>query len=427
MSMTDQQALALQHDWRAWARPNQLPPDWNWFGWGIVAGRGYGKTWTGSQWIIDRVKDGARNIALVGQTKSDVRDVMIEVGDSSILKLSPPWNMPHYEPSKRRLTWPNGAIATAYSADEPDQLRGPQHDTAWMDEPAKFKYPQQTVDNLEMGLRLGDDPRLIFTTTPRPIPIIKDWIKDPRIHITRGSTYDNMANLAPSFIERMRQKYEGTRLGRQELYGEILDDDPNALWSRDVLESTRVNQHPDLFKIVVAVDPPASVGTCGIVVAGVARVDGVLHGYTLDDATTPEGASPSEWASAVVATYHKWQADIVIGEVNNGGAMIGHTIKTVAGGRNVNYKAVRATRGKHTRAEPVSALFEQRRYHHVGFFPELEDQQCSWVPGDTSPDRLDAEVWAAYGLGMIDESPEPAGSTTHVDMSHYKTKRKGRR
>ena len=405
-SLTDHEATALLYDWSFWARPKQLPPPGDWFGWLILAGRGFGKTRTGSEWVIERVRQGYRRIALVGQTKADVRDTMIEVEESSILKTSPPWMMPRYEPSKRRLTWPNGAVATAFSGDEPDQLRGPQHDTAWIDEPAKFKYPVETIDNLEMGLRLGDNPRMVCTTTPRPIPIIKNWMKDPRFHVTRGNTYENIANLAPTFIERIKSKYEGTRLGQQEIYADILDDDPRALWSRDLLEKTRVTQHPDLFKIVVAIDPHVTSGTTGIVVAGIGYVDGVLHGYTLDDVTSKEGAKPSEWAFAAVSAYHKWKADCIIGEINNGGDMIEHTIRTVSDGEYVRYKSVRATRGKYIRAEPVSALFEQGRFHHVGMFPMLEDELCSYVPGEKSPNRLDAEVWAAYGLGIIDDIPQ---------------------
>lgn len=400
---TEERLERLRYDWSFWARPKQLPPEGDWFGWLILAGRGFGKTRTGSEWILQRVADGYKRIALVGQTKADVRDTMIEVEESSILKVAPPWLMPVYEPSKRRLTWPQtGAVATAFSGDEPDQLRGPQHDTAWIDEPAKFKYPDDTIDNLEMGLRLGTDPRMICTTTPRPIPVIKKWVKDPAFRVTTGSTYENIANLAPTFIKRMKEKYEGTRLGRQEIYAEILDDDPNALWNREMLEASRVTQHPDLHMITVNVDPHASTGTTGIVVTGVAYQDGVLHGYTLDDVSSAEGAKPNEWGTAVVAAYHKWKADLIVGEVNNGGDMIENVIRNVQGGRNVAYKAVRATRGKHTRAQPISALFEQGRWHMVGMYAMLEDELCSWVPGEDSPNRLDAMVWGGYAMGIAD-------------------------
>ena len=399
---TDDEAQALIYDWSFWARPKQLPPPGDWLGWLLLAGRGFGKTRAGGEWIVDRVRQGYKRIALVGQTKADVRDTMIEVEESSILQISPPWLMPIYEPSKRRLSWPQtGAVANIFSGDEPDQLRGPQFDTAWIDEPAKFRYPEETIHNLEFGLRLSVNPQFVATTTPRPIPIIKSWLADPRVVVTRGSTFENEANLAPTFIERMKTNYEGTRIGRQEIYAEILDDDPNALWTRDTLDKARVTQHPDLYKIVVAIDPPATTGTCGIVAAGVARIDGVQHGYTLGDDSTPEGASPNEWAMAAVAAYHRHNADELIYESNQGGDMVLHTLRNVQGGSNIPIRAVRATRGKHTRAQPVAALAEQQRYHHVGYFAELEDQLCGWVPGDTSPDRLDAMVWAAYGLGLI--------------------------
>lgn len=421
---TDERLERLRYDWSFWARPKQLPPPGDWFGWLILAGRGFGKTRTGSEWILQRVALGYKRIALVGQTKADVRDTMIEVEESSILKVAPPWLMPVYEPSKRRLTWPQtGAVATSFSGDEPDQLRGPQHDTAWVDEAAKFKYPKETIDNLEMGLRLGTDPRMICTTTPRPIPIIKKWVKDPDFIVTTGNTYENIGNLAPTFIKRVVNKYEGTRLGRQELHAEILDDDPNALWSRDILEASRVTQYPDLHMITVNVDPHASTGTTGIVVTGVAYHDGVLHGYTLDDVSSAEGAKPNEWGLAVVAAYHKWKADLIVGEVNNGGDMIENVIRNVQGGRNVAYKAVRATRGKHTRAQPISALFEQGRWHMVGMFALLEDELCSWVPGDDSPNRLDAMVWGGYAMGLAENMAESAGEIVTTTLGNFKSGR----
>jgi phage terminase large subunit-like protein len=401
-ALSDEEALAVLHDWSLWARPEQLPPPGDWYTWLMRGGRGGGKTRPLSEFIISRAKNGYRRIALIGQTKGDVRDTMIEVGDSSILECSPPWFMPHYEPSKRRLTWPNGCIAIAYSGDEPDQLRGPQHDTAAVDELAKFRYPQETWDNMELGLRLGPDPRVAVATTPRPIPIIKKLLKDPQTVDVRFSTYANRANLSDVFLSRILSKYEGTRLGRQELHGEILDDNPDALWSRSLIEELRVTETPDLIRVVVGVDPQAAnnedSAETGIVVAAVARSKGKLHGYILDDATIK--GSPAEWGSAAVAAYHKFRADRIVGEVNNGGDMVGHTIGTV--NPNISFRSVHATRGKLLRAEPVSALYEQGRVHHVGYFAELEDQLCEWVPGDKSPDRLDALVWAITEL-MIEE------------------------
>jgi phage terminase large subunit-like protein len=383
------QIRALRYNWQFWARPSQLAPSGDWFTWLIRAGRGFGKTRTGAEWVINRVKNGYKRIALVGQTKADVRDTMVELGESAILNCSPPWLTPKYEPSKRRLTWQNGAVAIIYSGDEPDQLRGPQHDCAWVDELAKFRYSQETWDNLEFGLRLGSNPQVVVTTTPRPIPIIKQIIADPATVETRGSSYENIHNLAPAFLERVLSRYEGTRLGRQELYAELLDDVPGALWTRNLIEQNRVTEHPPLARIVVGVDPPASTtGECGIVVAG-RGVDG--KGYVLDDLSI--SGSPDTWARQVVTGYHKYRADRIAAEVNNGGDMVVKTIKTVDD--NVPVTKLWASRGKHTRAEPVAALYEQNRVHHLGMFAELEDEYCSWVPGEgESPNHLDAAVWA---------------------------------
>jgi phage terminase large subunit-like protein len=330
---------------------------------------------------------------------------MIELGDSSIMKLSPPSFMPEYEPSKRRVTWPNGAVAIAFYGDEPGQLRGPAPDTVWMDELAKFKYPEESWDMMEFALRTGPQPQVCVSTTPRPIPIIKRLLKDPRTVDVTGSTYENEANLSDSFIMRIKEKYEGTRLGRQEIHAEILDDMPGALWNRDLLDKTRVSQSPTMARIAVGVDPAASTGETGIVVVGIAAVGQQWHGYTLDDRTMP--GSPGQWGSEVVATYHKWHADVIVGEVNNGGDMIEHVIRGVPGGANVSYKSVRATRGKYVRAEPVANLFEQGRGHHVGYFADLEDQECSYVPGDAkSPNNLDAEVWAYHELLLQEQEVE---------------------
>jgi len=404
-SLSDEEALALHYDWQFWAREKQLPPSGDWFCWLIRTGRGWGKTRTGSEFIIDRVRQGYKRIALIGQTKADVRDTMIELGPSCILKCSPPWMMPEYEPSKRRLTWSNGATAVAFSGDEPDQLRGPEHDTAWMDEPAKFKYPQETWDMMELGLRSSPDPRVIATTTPRAIPFIKKLIADPMTVDVVGSSYENKDNLSAAFITRIEQRYEGTRLGRQEVHGEILDDVEGALWTRDLLDKTRVSQHPPLARIAVGVDPAATTGETGIVVVGIGAMGNLWHGYTLDDRTMP--GTPGAWGNEVVATYHKWQADVIVGEINNGGDMIEHVIRSVPGGANVSYKCVRATRGKYTRAEPVANLFEQGRGHHVGLFADLEDQECSYVPGEAkSPNNLDAEVWAYHELMLEEEEVE---------------------
>lgn len=392
--LTDKEAESLLYDWYFWARESQRTPPGPWVVWLILTGRGFGKTRTGSEWVRQRVEQGYGRIALVAETAADARDVLVE-GESGILAVSPPWNRPEYEPSKRRLTWPNGAIATTYSGDDPDQLRGPQHDSALVDELCKYRYPEDVFDNLEFGLRLSENPQAVVTTTPRPIPIIKKLLADPGAVITRGSLYENEANLPPVFLQRVRDRYEGTRLGRQEIGGEVLEDNPGALWKRqEMIEGHRKHETPKLVRIVVGVDPPASStgAEAGIVVAARGSDN---HLYILDDCSLH--GSPDQWGKAAVAAYNKWGADRIIGEVNNGGDMVGSTIRTVD--KNVSYKAVRATRGKATRAEPISALYEQGRAHHVGAFPLLEDQMVQWEPSAAdSPDRLDALVWAATEL-----------------------------
>ncbi len=400
-SLSEAEAAALLYDWALWGRPEQQPPVGDWFCWFIRTGRGWGKTRTGSEWILKRVREGARHIALIGQTTADVRDTMIEIGDSALLKIAPSDERPDYEPSKRRLVFPNGAVATTFSGDKPDQLRGPQHDTVWIDEFAKFQYPEETWDNMEFGLRLGDayglKPQVLVTTTPRPIKVVKKVVAEPTTVDVRGSTIENAANLSPSFIRRMREKYEGTRIGRQELNGEILDDNPFALWHQAMIDAARVRVHPDLSRIVVGVDPAVSSSSTsddtGIVVAGIGsdREYYVLGDHSLH-------GSPHEWAVAVHRAHVIHMADRVVGEVNNGGDLVEVNIRTVDRDYRIPYEPVHATRGKHVRAEPIAALYEQGRVHHVGIFPELEDQMTSWVPGDKSPDRMDALVWALWWL-----------------------------
>jgi len=402
-SLTDEEAEDLLYDWSVWARPHQLPPPGEWLTWMILTGRGWGKTRTGAEWVTDQAKKGAKHIALIGQTKADVRDTMIEIGPSSILKISNPKFYPKYESSKRRIIWPNGCIGTIYSGDEPDQVRGPSHDRAWIDELAKFKYPQDIWNNLMFGLREGEDMRILVTTTPRPIPIIKNLIKDPNTIPIRGSTYENKDNLPKKYFDYVIAPYVGTRLGKQEIEGKILDDNPDALWTRKIIDDNRRNKFPELVRVVIAVDPEATANEksseTGIVAIGISA-DG--HGWLLGDDSLR--ASPDEWGNAVVTAYHKYNADRIIGEVNNGGDMIEYVIKTVD--PNVSYKSVRASRGKYIRAEPVAALYEQGKIHHIGNFPDLEDQLCEWVPGEKSPDRLDALVWGVTEL-MLDEVGDP--------------------
>ena len=314
-------------------------------------------------------------------------------GESGILACSPPWFRPTYKPTVKELTWPNGSIATTYSSEVPDELRGPQHHVAWADELAKWRFPQDTWDNLMFGLRLGDHPQAVVTTTPRPIPALKAILSDPLTVTTRGSTYDNAANLAPSFLREILKKYEGTRLGQQELYAQMVEQVEGALWQREQIDRLRVREAPKLRRIVVAIDPAVTSGAesdeTGIVVAGLGE-DG--EGYVLDDLSGQY--SPDGWARRAVNVYHSQKADRIVAEVNNGGEMVEFTVRTVD--PNVSYKAVHASRGKRTRAEPIAALVEQGKIHHVGLFAELEDQLCTWDAslGDTSPDRLDAYVWA---------------------------------
>ncbi|MGE5589210.1 MAG: DNA-packaging protein [Bacillota bacterium] len=394
--LSDQEVLALLYDWPFWARPNQLPPPGDWRVWLVLAGRGFGKTRTGAEWLRDQVQNRGRGrLALVAPTAADARDVMVE-GESGILAISPPWFRPVYEPSKRRLTWPNGAIATTYSADEPDRLRGPQHDGAWADELAAWKYPD-AWDMLMFGLRLGTDPRVVATTTPKPVRLIRELLASETTAVSRGSTYENAANLAPAFLQQIVTKYKGTRLGRQELDGEVLDDVPGALWTRKALDDLRRPAAPELVRVVVAIDPAVTSGEdsdeTGIVVAG-RGVDG--HGYVLRDLSCR--MSPDGWARRAVVAFQDHRADRIVAEVNNGGDLVEQVVRTVD--RSVPYKAVHASRGKRVRAEPIAALYEQGKVHHVGGLPDLEDQMCSFLPegGDKSPDRVDALVWALTEL-----------------------------
>lgn len=343
--------------------------------------------------------------AIVSATASDARDIVVE-GESGILAVCPPWKKPIFEPSKRRITWPNGSIATLYTADKPDRLRGPQHHWGIADELAAWRYPDDAWSNLLMGMRLGDLPQIAIATTPRPIQIVRDILNDQASAVVRGTTYENKGNLAQAFFKQIITKYEGTRLGRQELNAELLLDTPGALWTHSLIDKFRVKEHPSLYRIVVSVDPAATSGEgsndTGIIASG---VDENEHGYVLEDCTVHD--TPAVWGEEAVLLYDRLGADRIVGEVNHGGEMVGCVSATAAeklhreGKRkspHVAYTAVRASKGKHTRAEPISALYEQGRIHHVGVLPKLEDQQCTWVPGETSPDRLDAAVWGLTEL-----------------------------
>jgi predicted phage terminase large subunit-like protein len=394
-------ADALDTDWRSLARPEQLPPDGDWSTWLYSGGRGTGKTRAGSEWVRGQAEAATvSRIALVGPTASDVRDVMVE-GDSGILAICPNSNRPVYEPSKRRLTWPNGVQAAMFSSEEPERLRGPQHGAGWCDELGAWRNINETWNMLQFGMRLGRKPRQLVTTTPKPVKLLRELIASPDTVVTRGSTYDNRANLAESFFSQIVKKYEGTRLGRQELNAELLEDFEGALWTRDLIEATRCDKAslPPMRRIVVALAPAVSVGensdATGIIVAGLG-VDG--KGYVLEDGSGK--FLPIEWARRAVALYHKYGADRIVAEANQGGAMVETTIPTVDA--NASYKAVHASRGKITRAEPIAALSEQLRIFFAGSFPELEDQCCTFIAGSPdSPDRLDAMVWAFTEL-MVD-------------------------
>ena len=428
------QALALHYSWELWARPKQLPPPGDWWIWVNMSGRGAGKTRSGAEWIRHRRETGSTRIALIAETAADARDVMVE-GESGILACSPPWDRPVYEPSKRRLTWPATSLypwetqAITFSGDKPAQVRGPQFDSAWCDEFAKYIRADQLFPILDPAVRLGADPRILVTTTPVNSKAMRDLVNDPQSVVVNESTFANSANLPDRLIERLKI-YAGTRVGRQELEGQLLDDIEGALWTLAGIDKHRARLIPDegakarppiappghkwviydytggrmrdvpeLVRVVVAVDPAVSSGedadSTGIVVVGKGE-DG--HLYVLADRTTR--GKPHEWAAAVVAAYRDFEADRVIGEVNNGGELIETVLRAHA--PSIPYEAVRASRSKQTRAEPVSALDELGTVHHLGALPELEDEMITWVPGRPSPDRMDARVWGCTYLGLQD-------------------------
>ena len=402
-------------DWEnEWARAEQQEPLGAWRVWLILAGRGYGKTRTGAEWIRKQVELGvAKRIALVGRTTADVRDVMIE-GESGLLAVSHPYMRPLYEPSLRKLTWFNSdggirASALCYSAGEPGLLRGPQHDAAWCDELASWRL-KEAWDNLMLGLRLGVHPKCVVTTTPKPTALLRDLMARASTTITGGSTFDNVRNLAPGFIEDVTDRYEGTHLGRQELYAEVLDESEGALWKRAWINDHRWDKstqgdYPDLDGLVIAIDPAGTrketSSETGIVIVGRAQMveaDGKErpHFFVLEDRSGRY--SPDGWGRLAVNGYYDYDGDCVIGEQNNGGEMVESTVRNVD--ETVPYEEVWASRGKAPRAVPVAGLYEQGRVHHVGLFRELEDQLCQWEPGEgtESPDRLDAAVWGITHL-----------------------------
>lgn len=402
-SLKPETQAELAYHWPFWARTNQRLPDGNWTYWLILAGRGFGKTRTGSETVREWVRT-CDMVNLIGATVDDARDIMIE-GESGILAVCPRDERPEYRKSERKLIWPNGATSLIFTADEPERLRGKQHKKIWADEMAAWRY-QEAWDQAKFGLRLGDKPQAIVTTTPRPVRNVTQLLADNATHITRGTTYDNKANLAPTFFAEIVKRYEGTRLGRQELNAEVLLDTPGALWSHEMISHVLPSQRPQMQRIVIAIDPPATShegsNEAGVVAAGLGSDD---HGYVLADRSGV--MSPKEWARAAVNAYREFDADAIVVETNQGGDMIAAVLR--AEDPNVPVREVRASRGKYVRAEPISALYAQGRVHHCGLFEALEDQMTTYTPDfdrniNGSPDRLDALVWALTELfpSMID-------------------------
>lgn len=406
---------ALGREWRVKGRHAQKPPAGDWRTWLIMGGRGSGKTRAGAEWVHALASAAPRcdlRIALVAETLGDAREVMVD-GASGICRIARS-NMPDFEVSRRRLVWPNGAVAQIFSSEDPESLRGPQFHFAWCDELAKWKHGQETFDMLQFGLRLGTDPRQLVTTTPRPVPVLKNLITDPTTHLVRMSTAANEKNLAPGFMAVLESRYGGTRLGRQEIAGELIEDRADALWKRTDLEACVTCAYGPLQRIVVAVDPPSGSGEgscCGIVVAGIeenALASGSFGRAVVLADCSVEGMTPAGWARAVAKAHARFAADRVVAEVNQGGDMVMSVMKSVDAGLPVTM--VRAKRGKFLRAEPVAALYEQGRVLHAGRFTELEDQMCDFGPdglsSGRSPDRLDALVWALTAL-VLDGQGEP--------------------
>lgn len=437
-SLSDSEVEQIVYDWHGlWARPctdngdgtfgGQLPPNVPWDVWLILAGRGYGKTRTGAEWVRAEAAKQPVRFAFVAQDPSDARAVMIQ-GDSGIMEITPEHERPTFNPSTKLLNWPNGSIAEIHSAYDYESLRGPQFHRAWVDELCAFKYGKKVWDNLSFGMRLvapdGSQPKTVVTTTPKPQTLLKEIMNDSGTIITTGSTYENIDNLSSNFIKLVIRRYENTSLGAQELHARILDEADGALWTREILELTRVESYPNLVRIVVAIDPMARASEnarrrvappeTGIIVAGLGEDD---HAYVLADYSITN-AKPDEWATKAIEAFNEHCADRIVAEVNNGGDMVEDVIKTRE--PNISFKKVHASRGKRVRAEPIAALYEQGKVHHTSVFPNLESQLCAWTgsDGEPSPDRLDALVWALTEL-MV-------GSTFSLDISYDASLGRGR-
>ncbi|HUG62902.1 MAG TPA: terminase family protein [Methylomirabilota bacterium] len=412
--LTRAERAGLEAAWPLFARPDQLPPDGAWTAWLVLGGRGAGKTRTGAEWVramaLGKAHAGgvaAGRLALVGETLSDAREVMVE-GVSGLLAIHPDGERPAWSPSRRRLEWANGAVAQLFSSEDPESLRGPQFDAAWADELAKWRHADATFDMLQFGLRLGAAPRQVVTTTPRAVPVLRRLIAARGTVVTRARTADNAANLAPTFLTAVVDRYAGTRLGRQELDGELIEDRADALWTRAELEAIRITGRPALARVVVAVDPPATSrrtsDACGIVAAG---LDGEGRAVVVADESC-RGVRPETWARRAVALYHLEGADRLVAEVNQGGDMVAAVISGID--PSVAVEPVRATRGKWIRAEPVAALYARGLVRHAGQFHALEDEMADFgldgLSGGRSPDRLDALVWAITAL-LLNGRGEP--------------------
>ena len=418
-SLTDESKRELLHrikyDWTLWARPDQIAPEGDWLIWLLLAGRGSGKTRTGAEYCRQFANDPKNplcRVGVIGPTLGAVRDVCIE-GESGLLAIFPEEEIENYNKSRLEIVLKNGAIFKGYSSEKPDRLRGPQHHLLWCDEIAAWEYEQETWDMAQFGLRLGRHPRSVLTTTPRPTELLKSLVErsrkpDSGVHVSRATTWANAANLPPSQLEELRERYMGTYLGMQELEGMLLDDIMGALWQRKVISEKRVRQAPPLSRVIVAIDPAisttAKADETGIIIAG-RGVDG--HAYVLHDLSGRY--SPDEWGRRALDALAFNAGDRLIAEANQGGDMVKHVLRTID--PQCSVKLVHASRGKITRAEPVAALYEQGKVHHVGVFPQLEDQMCTYVPTDPkrssgSPDRMDALVWAITELLILTAAPQ---------------------
>jgi phage terminase large subunit-like protein len=414
-SLSERECEQIYYDWSLWGRPEQKPPPGDWIYWLILAGRGAGKTRTGAEAVREWIKS-FELVNLIGATQDDVRDIMV-LGESGLLAICPPDERPLYARASARLSWPNGAVSQLFSAEEPDRLRGKQHMKLWLDEVAAWRQPD-TFDQALLGLRLGDKPQAVITTTPRPIKLIKQLVVDKDAIVTRGSTFDNAHHLADAFLKRIAARYEGRSIGRQELFAEIVEEAPGALWTRSLLDRQRlpVDTSAEYREIVVGVDPPAKSGAkadeCGILVVG-KIANGSIH--VLADLTS-QGDSPGQWAARVAAGYRRYRANRVVAEINNGGDMVVEVLRQSE--PNLPVRTVTATRGKFLRAEPVATAYERGMVFHLGDFAKLEDQLCTLTPdfdaraSGFSPDRADALVWAISDLISV----EPAGPQALLDF-----------